>query len=43
VITADLDPATLTHWRDLFPLLRQRMPAMYDVLTANPPTEGNTP
>lgn len=43
VITADLDPATLTHWRALFPLLRQRMPATYGALTAYPPTEGDTP
>ena len=29
VITADLDPATLEHWRSLFPLMRQRMPHTY--------------
>lgn len=29
VITADLDPALFDHWRELFPLLRQRMPATY--------------
>lgn len=33
VITADLDPATLDHWRDLFPLLRQRRPGTYTRLT----------
>lgn len=33
VITADLDPAALTHWRGLFPLLHQRMPATYGALT----------
>lgn len=29
VITADLDAYTLTHWRELFPLLHQRKPATY--------------
>lgn len=29
VIMADLDPAVLEHWRDLFPLLHQRMPQTY--------------
>lgn len=33
VVTADLDPATLDHWRDLFPLLRQRRPQTYRRLT----------
>ncbi|RMF80693.1 MAG: hydrolase, partial [Chloroflexi bacterium] len=33
VITADLDPHTLTHWRDLFPLLHQRKPATYQRIT----------
>lgn len=29
VIYADLDGAVLAHWRDLFPLLRQRKPKLY--------------
>lgn len=29
VIVADLDPAVMTHWRSLFPLLHQRRPATY--------------
>jgi N-carbamoylputrescine amidase len=29
VITADLDPHALMHWRALFPLLHQRAPATY--------------
>lgn len=37
VITADLDPNTLTHWRTLFPLLRQRMPQTYARLIEAPP------
>ncbi len=36
VITADLDPHTLTHWRTLFPLLRQRMPHTYARLLDTP-------
>ncbi len=34
IITADLDPATLKHWRSLFPLLRQRMPQTYGRIIA---------
>jgi N-carbamoylputrescine amidase len=33
VISADLDPQTLVHWRALFPLLRQRMPRTYSRIT----------
>lgn len=33
VITADLDAGVLEHWRDLFPLLRQRQPLRYARLT----------
>jgi N-carbamoylputrescine amidase len=33
VLLAELDPATLTRWRGLFPLLRQRMPQTYARLT----------
>ncbi|CAG0991227.1 N-carbamoylputrescine amidase [Anaerolineae bacterium] len=33
VIIADLEPYTLTHWRELFPLLRQRRPAIYERIT----------
>ena len=33
VIVADLEPRTLEHWRELFPLLRQRMPATYGRLS----------
>ncbi len=29
IITAELDPHTLTHWRALFPLLHQREPKTY--------------
>jgi N-carbamoylputrescine amidase len=29
IVIADLDPYTLTHWRELFPLLRQRRPNIY--------------
>ncbi|MBC8099039.1 MAG: hydrolase [Armatimonadetes bacterium] len=29
VVLADLDPHTLAHWRDLFPLLTQRRPETY--------------
>lgn len=29
IITAELDPQSLTHWRALFPLLKQRMPQTY--------------
>lgn len=29
VVMADLDPTTLEHWRDLFPLLQQRRPHTY--------------
>lgn len=29
VITADLNPATMQRWRELFPLLRQRRPGAY--------------
>lgn len=29
VVMADLDPAVLEHWRDLFPLLHQRRPQTY--------------
>jgi N-carbamoylputrescine amidase len=43
VIAADLDPNTLTRWRALFPLLRQRMPSTYGALTAYSPNEGDTP
>lgn len=32
VIVADLAPHTLEHWRDLFPLLRQRKPETYGKL-----------
>lgn len=42
VIAADLEPAVLTHWRELFPLLRQRMPSTYGALTAYSPKEGDT-
>ncbi len=34
VITADLDPATMQRWRELFPLLRQRRPGAYGRLLA---------
>jgi N-carbamoylputrescine amidase len=30
VIMADLDAHTFDHWRDLFPLLRQRRPSVYN-------------
>lgn len=33
VVIADLEPYTLTHWRELFPLLRQRRPAIYQRIT----------
>ncbi len=33
VIHADLDPQTLMHWRELFPLLHQRKPASYGRIT----------
>jgi N-carbamoylputrescine amidase len=33
VIVADLQPNVLEHWRDLFPLLRQRMPTTYRRIT----------
>lgn len=33
VITADLDAVLFRHWRDLFPLLHQRLPASYQRLT----------
>jgi len=33
VIVAELDPYTLTHWRELFPLLKQRRPAVYSKLS----------
>jgi hypothetical protein len=32
LIAADGEPHTLEHWRELFPLLRQRMPATYGKL-----------
>ena len=32
IIYADLDPEVLRRWRDLFPLLRQRRPTVYDQL-----------
>ncbi|MDZ4767379.1 MAG: nitrilase-related carbon-nitrogen hydrolase [Chloroflexota bacterium] len=35
VIVADLDPQTLEHWRELFPLLRQRMPGTYARILGN--------
>lgn len=43
VITADLDPHTLTHWRELFPLLHQRKPGAYTRITEpvnQPPEHG---
>ncbi len=33
VITAELDAGLFYHWRDLFPLLRQRLPGAYQRLT----------
>lgn len=33
VIVAELDPYILTHWRDLFPLMKQRRPEVYTRLT----------
>jgi N-carbamoylputrescine amidase len=33
VIVADLSPRTLEHWRELFPLVRQRLPQTYGPLT----------
>lgn len=33
VIYADLDGVLLAHWRDLFPLLRQRKPKLYGRIT----------
>jgi N-carbamoylputrescine amidase len=41
LIVADLDPQTLTLWRDLFPLLHQRRPATYGRLVdpADPAVE----
>lgn len=33
VVIADLEPYTFTHWRELFPLLRQRRPAIYQRIT----------
>lgn len=35
IITADLDPDLFAQWRELFPLLRQRRPAVYEALTAS--------
>jgi N-carbamoylputrescine amidase len=37
VIVAELDPYTLTHWRDLFPLLKQRRPEVYGKLSESKP------
>ncbi|MBI5930869.1 MAG: hydrolase [Chloroflexi bacterium] len=33
VVIADLEPYTFTHWRELFPLLRQRRPQIYQRIT----------
>ena len=33
VLIADLEPAVLAHWRELFPLLHQRRPATYSRIT----------
>ncbi len=33
IIYADIDPQVLAQWRELFPLLRQRRPAVYSQLT----------
>jgi N-carbamoylputrescine amidase len=37
VITARLDPETMTRWRGLFPLMQQRMPHTYARLTESAP------
>ena len=41
VITATLNPAVLTRWRGLFPLMQQRKPETYDQITKH--ADGSLP
>ena len=42
IVIADLDGAVLEHWRDLFPLLRQRKPKLYGRITDESETVGHS-